>query len=132
MFECSSSRPRCCCWPGGGLTTAERAQTPPVAAAASQPAGAAKAHPEIPDTEAATCLTCHDDVNKGKVVHAPVEGGMCTGCHEFSGQGDATKVTLAGGVKADAVGELCTTCHDSVAADMKATYHTPRCRPASA
>ena len=111
---------------GAGATSGGRAQTAPAAAAASQPAGAAKAHPEIPDTEAATCLTCHDDVNKAKVVHAPVEGGMCTGCHEFSGQGDDTKVALVGGFKADAVGELCTTCHDGVAADLKAAVaHAP-------
>jgi predicted CXXCH cytochrome family protein len=102
-----------------GGTAAGRDQTP-------APAASGKAHPEIPDTEAATCLTCHEDIGKGKVVHAPVEGGLCTGCHEFSGTGDDTKISLAGGATSDAVSGLCTTCHDDVANDLKAAVqHAP-------
>jgi len=104
----------------------DRAQTTPSGSAPAQPVAPGKAHPEIPDTEAATCLTCHEDVGKGTVVHAPVEGGLCASCHEFAGTGDATTVALAGGATPAAVSALCLTCHDSVADAMKAAVpHAP-------
>ena len=83
------------------------------------PAPAGKEHAEIPDTEAATCAACHEEIAKGAVVHAPVSEGLCTGCHEFSGSGDATRVRLAGGAASDNTAPLCTTCHDAVAEALK-------------
>lgn len=93
-------------------------------AQAPQPAG--KAHPELPDTEAETCLFCHDEVAKGEVVHVPAGAGMCTTCHEFDGKGDDTKVRLAEKATGDNTQPLCFACHDDVATTLKAEHvHVP-------
>lgn len=92
---------------------------------ASAPAADWKAHAELPDTEAATCLGCHEDVPKAKVVHAAVEGG-CTVCHEFAGTGDDTKVGLAAGAGSGNTAALCVTCHDAVGERAEADVaHAP-------
>jgi len=73
--------------------------------------------------EAATCLICHEGLDQGPVQHAPVAGGMCTTCHEFSGSGEEMKVALVGGAVSDNTAPLCTMCHDDVAAALE-TEHT--------
>jgi predicted CXXCH cytochrome family protein len=52
------------------------------------------------------CYSCHDESKfKGKSVHSPVSGGMCTGCHNPH-QSDYPKILLK-----DVPG-LCYNCHD--------------------
>lgn len=52
------------------------------------------------------CYSCHDESNfKGKSVHQPVSGGMCTGCHNAH-QSDFSKILVK-----DVPG-LCYNCHD--------------------
>jgi len=81
---------------------------------------------EIPDAEATTCLGCHEGLDKAKVAHAPVAGGMCASCHEFSGQGEETRVALAGGAVSDNTTPLCLTCHEDVGSALKAANgHVP-------
>lgn len=105
----------------------EQAPASPSAAVAAQAAPTAgKAHLEIPDTESTTCLTCHEGLDQAKVPHAPVAGGMCAACHEFSGEGQGTKVALAGGAVSDNTAPLCVTCHDEVGTATKLEHaHQP-------
>ena len=90
---------------------AAQAPTPPKTDQARQ-AAPGKPHTEIPDTKGETCLACHEDLGKARVVHAPVAAGECATCHEFTGKGDATTVKLAGGATAGSTGTLCVTCHE--------------------
>jgi predicted CXXCH cytochrome family protein len=67
------------------------------------------------------CLECHEDLTKGKVVHAAVSMG-CFGCHLVRGSGDGTRVTL----KTPKSTALCITCHaDKKAGDSKQHFHAP-------
>jgi predicted CXXCH cytochrome family protein len=92
--------------------------------AAAQAAG--KAHPELPDTEAETCLVCHDEVAKGEMVHVPAAAGMCTTCHVFEGKGDDTTVRLSEKATSDNTQPLCVSCHDDIATALKAEHvHVP-------
>jgi predicted CXXCH cytochrome family protein len=51
------------------------------------------------------CYNCHDESKfKGKSVHQPVSGGMCTGCHDPH-RSDFPKILIAD------VPKLCYTCH---------------------
>jgi predicted CXXCH cytochrome family protein len=85
-----------------------------------------KPHTEIPDTEGTTCLTCHEELGKSKVMHAPVSSGMCTSCHEFSGKGEETRVAFVGGATAENNAGLCVTCHEGVGTALKAQHgHAP-------
>jgi predicted CXXCH cytochrome family protein len=52
------------------------------------------------------CMGCHDKSKfNGKVVHAPVAGGMCTSCHNPH-QTDASKLLMSDQP------DLCYNCHD--------------------
>jgi predicted CXXCH cytochrome family protein len=52
------------------------------------------------------CYTCHDEAKfKGKSVHQPVSGGMCTGCHNPH-RSNYPKILL------NDVPALCYNCHD--------------------
>ena len=52
------------------------------------------------------CYSCHDETKfKGKSVHQPVSGGMCTGCHNAH-QSNYPKILLK------EVPGLCYNCHD--------------------
>jgi predicted CXXCH cytochrome family protein len=83
-------------------------------------------HPELPDTTAETCLTCHSDVGEHAVVHGAVAAGLCDSCHAFDGKGDETRVTLAGGVARDDTLPLCTTCHEDIATQLTQPFpHAP-------
>jgi len=105
----------------GAVSIAGRQAPDPAAAA-----GGKKTHTELPDTEATTCLVCHEGQDKAKVPHAPVEAGMCSTCHEFSGTGDETTVALAGGAASDNTAPLCTMCHDDVGTAVKLEHaHAP-------
>lgn len=56
---------------------------------------------EAPDL----CYTCHDAFGKGKVVHSPVEAGMCTECHNPHSSEQAKLLVKP-------VGEVCKQCHE--------------------
>lgn len=84
--------------------------------AAEALAGTGK-HPTLVDPATAKCSTCHDEVLKGKVKHAPADGD-CLSCHEFSKTEGATKVRLT----ADVPG-LCLTCHDGLKAAAEGTLN---------
>ena len=106
-----------------GHAAISRPAGPARQAPSAQPSGTP--HPEVPDTEGETCRGCHDDLVKGDVVHAPVAAAMCTGCHVIAGSGDGTTVELAAGRRGDTA-PLCSTCHDDVAAQLKAPHvHGP-------
>lgn len=51
------------------------------------------------------CLTCHDDKLDAKNVHAPVEEGLCTECHNPHGTKYPALVIKSGK-------DLCFKCHD--------------------
>lgn len=52
------------------------------------------------------CFTCHKEARfKGKSTHAPVSGGMCTGCH------DAHQSNFPSLLKKESP-EVCYNCHD--------------------
>lgn len=105
--------------------TAPEAQQAP-AAPDPQPADAGgKEHPEIPDTEGTTCVQCHEDLGKKKVVHGAVSAGMCTSCHAFSGAADQMRVALAGGVTPETMAPVCVTCHEDVEGATKAAHAHP-------
>lgn len=77
-------------------------------------------HPALIEPATTKCVTCHSDVMKGKVRHAPVEPG-CLGCHAFGQKGGQTTVKLV-----KALPELCVTCHaalaDSAALKLPASH----------
>jgi len=103
-----------------------RSQSPPQGAQTVAKTEAGVLHPELPDTKADTCLTCHDTIGKAAVIHGPVSGGYCTSCHVFSGAGDKTRIDLAGGATKDNTAALCGACHDDVLKISRAEYaHGP-------
>lgn len=52
------------------------------------------------------CFGCHDESKfKGKVIHSPVAGGMCTGCHNPH-QSEFSKILISGSP------DICYNCHD--------------------
>ncbi len=72
-------------------------------------------------TDDATCLQCHEDKTKGKVVHPAVQMG-CLSCHFVRGSGDDTRVVL----KHARVATLCFTCHeDKQPLKAKGDVHPP-------
>jgi len=75
------------------------------------------------------CYGCHDESKfKGKVIHSPVAGGMCTGCHNPH-QSDVSKILISD------TPDLCYNCHDKAEFSKKnvhaavmmgcATCHSP-------
>jgi predicted CXXCH cytochrome family protein len=101
---------------------ATRADAQAPAAAAAQ----GKEHPELPDTSAETCRTCHDDKFGGPFAHGSTSGPTCSDCHVFEGSGDAARVRLAEGATRDASLPLCAVCHDDVAAVARGAHaHGP-------
>ena len=71
-----------------------------------------KEHPRDKDSMKLTqemphlCYVCHEESKfKGKVVHSPVAGGMCTSCHDAH-QSNVPKILKK------ASPELCYMCHD--------------------
>ena len=68
------------------------------------------------NTDAAKCLECHDDKDKGKHVHSAIAMG-CTTCHEVKVEKDTTFVNLVSPRE-----ELCLTCHEK---STQATLHGP-------
>ena len=103
-----------------------RSQSPPSGAQIVAKTEAGILHPELPDTKADTCLTCHDTIGKAAVIHGPVSGGSCTSCHVFSGAGDKTRIDLAGGATKDNTAALCGACHEDVLKISRAEYaHGP-------
>ncbi|MBZ5648362.1 MAG: hypothetical protein LAN37_14200 [Acidobacteriia bacterium] len=87
---------------------------------------AAKKHP-VPlakNTDAATCIGCHENKSKGKVVHSAIAMG-CTACHEVRVNKETTYVKLT----TTTTSALCATCHsDKKAADIKGHVHQPAVR----
>jgi len=76
------------------------------------------------NTDAAKCLECHVDKDKGKSVHSAMAMG-CTSCHEIRVTKDVTRVKLTTSTPS----ALCLTCHaDHNAADLKGTVHPPAVR----
>ncbi|HEY7099233.1 MAG TPA: cytochrome c3 family protein [Terriglobales bacterium] len=92
------------------LTTATQAAVHPV--------------PLEKNTDAATCIQCHEDKTKGKAVHSAIATG-CLSCHEIRTNKDATYVKLI----TTTSGSLCLTCHsDKDASTAKGTVHSPAIR----
>ena len=86
----------------------------------------AKEHPVPLDknTDSATCVGCHEDKTKGKVVHSAIAAG-CTSCHEIRVSKNVTRVKL---ITTTPVA-LCLGCHaDKKAADIKGRVHPPAVR----
>ncbi len=76
------------------------------------------------DTDSATCVQCHTDKTKGKVVHPAVTMG-CMTCHEVREGRDVTRVLLKDGTAQ----KLCTTCHqDKDASKIQGRVHPPNVR----
>jgi predicted CXXCH cytochrome family protein len=76
------------------------------------------------NTDAAKCLECHQEKNKGKSVHSAMATG-CLSCHEVRVNKDVTRVKLITATPY----ALCLTCHaDKKAADIKGTVHPPAVR----
>lgn len=74
--------------------------------------------------DAASCLQCHEDKTKGKVVHAAVETG-CLTCHFVRTIGENTNVVL----KTPKTITLCAQCHeDKKATTAKGDVHAPVAR----
>ncbi len=91
---------------------------------------AAKKHPVPLDknTDSATCVGCHENKSKGKVVHPAVAIG-CTACHEVRTNKEATYVKL---ITTTTYG-VCLTCHaDKNAAEIKGQVHQPAIRNCTA
>ena len=79
----------------------------------------AKTHPVPlePGTDAAKCITCHEDKTKGKAVHSAIATG-CLSCHELRVSKDITRIKLTAVTPV----KLCLGCHaDKDAAKLKAT-----------
>lgn len=70
---------------------------------------------DIPDL----CYGCHDKTGFSKKnIHAPVAGGMCSGCHD-SHSTDNAKLLIS------EPPELCFTCHDKTGFSGKKVVHAP-------
>jgi predicted CXXCH cytochrome family protein len=85
----------------------------------------AKTHPVPlePGTDAAKCITCHEDKTKGKAVHAAATG--CLSCHEVRVNKDVTRIKLT----AVTPFKLCLQCHaDKDASQIKGLVHSPAVR----
>lgn len=50
------------------------------------------------------CYMCHSPFGKKQVVHPPIAGGMCTGCHDPHGSEEPKLLMLP-------IYEICLTCH---------------------
>lgn len=75
--------------------------------------------------EGPDCLMCHEELSKGKVVHAALQMG-CPACHTAIDAGDVPhKITnkIAKGLSSDQP-DLCYGCHDKTKFDGK-TVHPP-------
>ena len=87
---------------------------------------AAKEHP-VPlekNTDTATCLSCHEEKFKGKVVHTG-KTQECSTCHEVRVTKDITRIKL----KATSPAGMCLTCHDNKnAAKLSGKVHAPAVR----
>ncbi len=59
---------------------------------------------KLTEEQPALCYGCHDAFGKKKLVHVPVDAGMCTTCHNPHSSAQP-KLLL------QPVGELCATCH---------------------
>jgi len=108
------------------VTKAVRSIVIAMAALLSASALFAAIHPVALDknTDSAKCIECHEDKNKGKVVHGAVVAG-CTSCHEIRVNKDVTRVKLTTATTQS----LCLSCHAEMnAADLKGTVHPPAVR----
>ena len=86
----------------------------------------AKTHPVPlePGTDAAKCVTCHEDKTKGKAVHSAIATG-CLSCHQVRVNKDVTRITLT----AVTAVKLCLQCHaDKDAGQAKGPVHSPAVR----
>jgi len=81
--------------------------------------GGAGKHPTLVDPATAKCLTCHEEVMRGKVKHAAADGD-CSSCHEFGKVEGKTTVKLT----AELPG-LCLACHDGFTAAAEGTLKAP-------
>lgn len=80
--------------------------------------------PLDPKADTATCVQCHEDKSKGKVVHAAVETG-CLTCHFVRTVGENTNVVL----RTPKTITLCAQCHeDKKASTAKGHVHPPVAR----
>ncbi|MFQ6084312.1 MAG: cytochrome c3 family protein [Candidatus Aminicenantia bacterium] len=69
----------------------------------------ANPHPTLVSWDTTKCITCHDDLIKGKFIHSPVKEVSCDFCHEMKKQEDKTMVGFV--AKGDV---LCLTCHSEI------------------
>ena len=86
----------------------------------------AKTHPVPlePNTDAAKCITCHEDKTKGKAVHSAIATG-CLSCHELRVSKDVTRIKLTAVTPV----KLCLGCHaDKDASQAKGHVHSPAVR----
>lgn len=86
----------------------------------------AKKHPVplAPDTESATCVTCHEGKSQGASVHSAMAMG-CRTCHDVRVNREVTRVRLT----ATTATKLCLACHaDKNAAAAKGKVHAPTVR----
>jgi predicted CXXCH cytochrome family protein len=76
--------------------------------------------------DGATCLVCHKKVASHQVLHAPVAGEDCASCHTIATKGQVSAIGLAKAAKKDSTAPLCLSCHDELAATLKAPHtHEP-------
>src|SRR3989338_9968114 len=79
-----------------------------------QQKGSIKLSHEVP----ALCYICHDEARfKGKFVHSPVSGGMCSSCHNVH-QSDFSRILVLD------VPNLCYNCHENKTG--KKHVHAPK------
>lgn len=93
-----------------------------VAAVAAGTLGAtarAAEHPRLVSLAGTRCTTCHDDLLKRTVVHAPADDD-CTACHDVTITESGTTVALTASEPG-----LCITCHDGLAAAAEGTLASP-------
>ena len=86
----------------------------------------AKTHPVPlePNTDAAKCITCHEDKTKGKAVHSAIATG-CLSCHELRVTKEVTRIKLTAVTPV----KLCLGCHaDKDASQIKGHVHSPAVR----
>jgi predicted CXXCH cytochrome family protein len=83
-------------------------------------------HPVMlePDAGSASCLQCHADLSKGKVVHSAMAKG-CLACHEVRVSKVATHIKLVTATPS----ALCFTCHSALnPVNIKGQVHPPAAR----